>query len=111
MNSIRNLIPLLVGFDNLEEFGIVAPNRFRKYLCDFTSLMGYVVLLSATIISSGFLAFEAETYDEISEHFYEFTTVLNETFYLIFIQCKCKQFFELIGNYELIIQKRESTLL
>lgn len=101
------MMPLLVGYGILEEYGFVAPNRLQKYFCDFTSLMGYVVLVGATIFTGGFLAFQAETYDEISEHFYEFATVLNETFYLIFIQCKCKQFFELSDNYVLIIRKRE----
>lgn len=100
-------MPFLVGFDILEVNGFVAPNRFRKYLCDFTSVMGYVVLVTATIMASGFLAFEAETYEEISEHFYEFATVLNETFYLIFIHCKCRQFFELTDNYEQIVKKRK----
>lgn len=111
MNILRKLMPFLVGYGILEEYGFVAPNRFQKYFCDFTSLMGYVVLVGATILASCYLAFEAETYDEISEHFYEFATVLNETFYLIFIQCKCKQFFELTDNYELIIHKRESLFL
>lgn len=107
MKLFRELMPFVVSYGNLEEFGFVAPNRFRKYLCDFTSLLGYVVLVSGTLLAGGFLAFEAETFEEIYEHFYEFATGLNYTFYFISTHWMCKQFFELNDSYEEIIKKRE----
>lgn len=107
MKLLRKLTPFLVGYDMLEEFGLMAPNAFRKYLCSFTSLLGYVMLVSGTILTGASLVFEAETFDEISEHFYEFITLLIETFYLILIHWLCKEFFEINDNYERIIKKRE----
>lgn len=104
---LRKMMPLLVGYSALEVYGLKAPSPFRKYFCLFTSLLGYVVLVSATILVGGFLIFEAETFEEVSGHFYEFATGLNDTFYFISIQWMCKRLFELIGTYQQIIQKRK----
>lgn len=107
MKLFRTLMPLLVGYDILEEFGFVAPSAFREHLCSFTSRLGYVVLVSGTFLAGGFLAFDAETFEEIYEHFYEFATGLNYTFYFFSIHWMCKQFFELNDGYDEIIKKRE----
>lgn len=107
MKLLRKMMPFLVGYDVLEEYGFVAPNAFRKYLCTFSSLMGNISLLSATILSGGFLVFEANNFEEISEHFYEFASTLNYTFYFISMHWMCKHFFELNDNCEQIIKKRE----
>lgn len=104
---LREIIPFLVGYANLEEFGFVAPNEFRNSLCRFTSFLGYVVLVSGTISSGGFLAFEAESFEEIHDHFYEFATGLNDTFFFICMHYMCRQFFELNDNYEHIIKRRK----
>lgn len=104
---LRKLMPFLVGYNILEEYDIVAPNTFRKYFCIFTCLLGYGVLLSATVLVTGFLVFEAETFEEFSEHFYEFATTITDTFYFISMHWVCKQFFELNDHFEKIIKKRE----
>lgn len=103
---LRKLMPFLVGYNTLKEYGFVAPNVFRRYLCDFTSLLGYVVLVSGTSLAGGFLAFEAKTFEEFHDHFYEFATGLNDTFYLAYIHWMCKHFFDLNTYYEQTIQKR-----
>lgn len=54
-----------------------------------------------------FLVFEAETFEEISGHFYEFATVLNDTFYFIMMDSICKHILEINDKYEEIIEKRE----
>lgn len=107
MKIFCKLMPILVGYDILEEYGFEPSNSFQRYLCSLTSPMGYAMLLGAIIYTSGFLAFEAKTFDEVSEHFYEFATALNETFYFIFIHWNCTNFFELNENYEEIMKKRE----
>lgn len=104
---LRKLMPFLVGYNILEEYDIVAPNTFRKYFCIFTCLLGYGVLLSATVLVTGFLVFEAETFEEFSENFYEFATTITDTFYFISMHWVCKQFFELNDHFEKIIKKRE----
>lgn len=107
--SLRNFMPLLVGYSALEVvYGFVAPNANRKYICNFTSLLGCVVLVSSTICVGCFLVFEAETFEEISGHFYEFATALNDTFYFILMMnSTCKHILELNGKYEEIIEQRE----
>lgn len=105
---IREIMPFLVGYDNLEEYDFVARNEFRIYLCSFTRLLGYIVLASAMILLSGFFAFEAETFEEIHDHFYEFAMIFNDTFFFISMSWMSKQLFELNDNYERIIKKRES---
>lgn len=107
---LRKMMPLLVGYNCLTDFGFVPPSTFRKYFCLFASLLGYVVLVSATILVGCFLVFEAETFEEVSGHFYEFATGINDTFYFISMHWMCKGLFELIAKYEQIIQKRELIL-
>lgn len=103
---LRKLIPFLVGYDILKEYDFKAPNAFRKYLCDFTSLLGYFVLVSGTILVGGFLVIDAKTFEEIHDHSYEFATGLNDTFYFVYIHWMCKHFFYLSNYYEQIIRKR-----
>lgn len=108
MKLFRGLMPFLVGYDDiLKQFGLEAPNAFGKHLCSFTSLFGYVAYVSCTVLMAGFLAFEAETFDDISEHFYEFATGLSETFYYVYVHLMCKQFFEMSNHFEEITKKRE----
>lgn len=111
MRLFRTLMPWLVGYDTLEEFGFVAPNAFRKHFCRFNSLMGYAVYIGCTILMGGFLAFEAETFEDISEHFYEFATGLSETFYYVYVHLMCKQLFEMCEQFEEITREREQFLL
>lgn len=111
MKLFRKLMPFLVGYSALEEFGFEAPNSFRKHFCRFNSLMGYVVYVSCTILMGGFLVFEAETFEDISEHFYEFATGMSETFYYVYVHLMCKQFFEMCDHFEAITKKRELLLL
>lgn len=105
---LRKMMPFLVGYDNLQGYGLVAPNTYWKYFCSFTHLMGYVVLVTGTVLVGAFLIIDAKTFEEFSEHFYEFATGLNDTFYFILMKWLCKQIFELSEKYEEIIEKRES---
>lgn len=107
MRLFRQLMPFLVGYDVLREYSFVTPNVFRRYVSIFTSVLGYIVLVSGTFLAGGFLAFEADTFQDIYEHFYEFATGLNYTFYFISMHWMCEQLFELNDNYEKIIKKRE----
>lgn len=102
---LRKVMPFLVGYDILEEYGFVAPNQFQKYLCCFTSLFGYVVLVSATTLMSGFLIFEAENFQEIHNHFYEFATGFNDTIYFVYIHWMCGYYFSLNDKFEQITTK------
>lgn len=108
---LRKLMPFLVGYDVLKEFGFVAPNAFRKCICSFTSLLGCIVLVCGTVLVGCFLIFEAKTFEEICEHFYEFATALNDTFYMITMASICKHVFELNDRFEEIIEKRELILV
>lgn len=103
----RNIMPFLVGYTALKEYGFVAPNLFRRYLYNFASLLGCVFLLSGTVLVGGFFVFEAKTFEEIHDNFYQFTTGFNDSFYLIYIHCVCKQFFEMNDHFERIIKMRE----
>lgn len=108
---LRNLMPFLVGYDKLQESGFVAPNAFRKHLCSFTSLLGHMVLVSGTFLVGCFLVLEAETFEEVCGHFYEFATGINDTLYFISMDLICKHVFELNDKYEEIVEKRELILL
>lgn len=107
LQPLRKMMPFLVGYDVLKKYGFVAPNTFRKYFCTLTCSLGFVVLVSATVLVGCFLALEAKTFEEISGHFYEFATGINDTFYFISMHWMCKQLFELIDIYERIIKKRK----
>lgn len=100
-------MPLLVGYSVLDEFGFVAPNAFQKHFCRINSLMGFVVYITCTILIGGFLAFEAKTFDDISEHFYEFETGISETFYYVYVHLMCKQFFEMCDHFDEITKIRK----
>lgn len=104
---LRDLMPFIVGYDTLQGNGFEAPNAYQKYLCNFTSLLGSVSLGCSTILVGCFLLLAAETFEEISGHFYEFATGLNNTLYFVLMESNCRHIFELNGNYEEIIEKRK----
>lgn len=103
----RDIMPFLVGYSVLEEHGFVAPNTFRRNLCHFASVLGSVFLIGGTVLVGGYFVFEAKTFEEFHDNFYEFLTGCNDSFYLIYIHCMCKQFFEMNAHFEKIIKKRE----
>lgn len=101
---------IIVGYDTLEAYGIVAPNTVQKHLCSFASVIGGVILIGGTILIGGFLVFEAESFEEIHDHFYEFVAGFNDSFYLVYIHCIYKQFFEMNDQFERMIEKRKFPL-
>lgn len=105
--ELHKMVPILVGYKNLRYFDSSAPNLFRKYLYGFTNRLGYFVFVSSVVLAAGSFAFEAKTLQEYSDSFYAFITLLNDTFYFIYMQWLCNDIFELNEDYEKMIAKRK----
>lgn len=103
----RKLVPILIGHKLLEEYGFPTLSVFKKSLYRFTNLFGYIVLASGFILSCGFIALEAKTFQEFSDFFYGFVTLLNDTFYFLYMPWFCRNALELNKSYVDLIDKRE----
>lgn len=102
----REKIPILVGYNVLNEYGYSAPSAFRMYLCRFTNLFGYFALVSGLIFGIEFMAFEANTFQAFSDEFYGFITLINDTFYFLTMPRLCRNALELNKQYMDVIRER-----
>lgn len=96
---VRKLLPILVGYDVLLEYDIIAPNLFQKNLCRYTSFLGYIVLLSGVILVFGFLAFEGNKFEDYTDNFFAFITLLNDTFYFLSMPWLCRDILKMNEYY------------
>lgn len=103
----RKLFPILVGYEILEEYGFNAPNEYQKRFCRFTSLFGYFVLTNGLIFVGGFIAFQANTFQEYADNFYGFATLLNDTFYFLYMPWFCADVLGMSEYLEDVITERE----
>lgn len=106
----RKMFPLLVGYEILEEYGFVAPNIYHRHFCRFTSLFGCFVLGIGLFLVGGFIAFQANTFQEYSDNFYGFATLLNDTFYFLYMPWFCVDVLEMSEYLENVIKERESII-
>lgn len=104
----HKIMPILVGCNLLERCGFPARSTFQKYFCRFTSLFGYFVLGSGLILGIGFMAFEANTFQEFSDDYYAFITLVNDTFYFLYMPWFCRNALKLNKRYVDVIEERES---
>lgn len=102
----RKLSPILVGYNLLAKYGISAPSASQKYLCRFTSLFGYFALGCGFILGYGFIAYEANTFQEFSDVFYGFITLINDAFYFVYMPWFCRNAFELNKQFVDVIKER-----
>lgn len=104
------IIPILVGYSLLKKFGLLPRSEFRKYLCRFTCLLGYLVLGTGLILGSGYIVFEANTFQEFSDDFYGFITLVNDSFYFLYMPWFCENTLELNMRFVAVINERELLL-
>lgn len=109
--TYRNLLPFLVGYGNLSKYGITAPNRFRKYLFDFTSCMGYFMFTSGLLLEIAYLIFEAENLHNYADSVYLIATIASDFINFISLRWRYSKCFKLITAYKQIIEKRMSVIL
>lgn len=103
----QKMFPILVGFEMLQKYGFIASNVYQKNFCRFTSLFGCFVLTNGLILVGGFIAFQANTFQEYSDNFYGFATLLNDTFYFLYMPWFCIDVLEMNQCYEKVIKERE----
>lgn len=100
------VIPILVGYNLLEKYGFSARSAFHKILCRLTSLFGYFVLGYGLILGTGYMVVEANTFQKFSDNFYAFITVVNDTFYFLYMPWFCENALALNKRYVDVIEER-----
>lgn len=105
--NYQKWIPFLVGYDILANYGIVAPNPFRKHLCYIISRLDYALFLCGIIFAGGFLIFEAQTPQEYSDNSYVLLALINSSLLNIALKWKCEITLKSFQKIEEIINNRK----
>lgn len=102
----RKTFPILVGYEMLESYGFIASNVYEKHFCRFTSSFGCFILANSLILLGGFIAFQANTFQECADNFYGFATLLNDTFYFLYMPWFCTDALEMSQYLEEVMKQR-----
>lgn len=103
----QSVFPILVGYELLEDSGYTASNVYEKHFCRFTSLFGCFMLAISLILVGGFVAFQANTLQESADNFYAFATLLNDTFYFLYMPWFCTDVLEMSDYLEEVMNERK----
>lgn len=105
--SFQNWLPIMVGYDNLANSNINAPNSIQRYACRLTHQAGYFTFFVGLSLAIGFLTFEATKLEEYSDNFYIFASLLLNAFFFISIKYKTEKIINLIKRFERIVNERK----
>lgn len=105
--TYQGLLPVLIGYDKLKKYGFKAPNPIKKYLCRFTSILGYFVLVGSIFLTGGSIAFVAKTFREYTDNVPILITAANDTLIFVTLRWRFTEIFEMIKNYEILIEERK----
>lgn len=104
--AYQNLLPFLVGYGNLAKYGITAPNRFQKYLFNFTSCMGHFMFTSGLLLEIAYLTLEAKNLHNYADGLYLVATLVCTFISYISLRWRYSKCFQLIDSYKIIIEER-----
>lgn len=91
----------------LNILGIRRHQSFQEHPFNLNNATILVILVQFSITSTNFLVIEAKTLAEYVESSYISTTAVMASFIFIVYVYKMENIFELIGNYESVIERRK----
>lgn len=105
--TYKNLLPLLISYDNLIAYGLNKSNAVKNYLLYFyiqlnTCLM--VAWLACSVVS---LVIMVNTLQEYVDNITIIAAISNDLFILITLRWRFKRVLEIVERIDIIIAKRK----
>lgn len=105
--TYQNLLPLLISYDILTPYGLIAPNKIQKYLYHCYITINNLLIFGGLLCIIASLAYEANTLQDYTDNITILAAIVNDALILISLGWRFKQAICLIQNCEDIIEKSE----